>query len=378
MHARIGGTSSASPPQYSEEEDDNEEDGIPSVVVSVVVVVVVVVSYLAQTLSLPPTMKQPGHNLTLSLKETRSFVPSSETSNLTSSHEKVLICSLISSISGGVAIVRPSHAIDVAIVETSSSPSIKSISRTKSVRSNVRHVRCPRTPETEDIGSDGASSVVENCRRGFTVVNATSTSEGHAFKSKPTFGFHPKTMFGLTTATDAESVFIASVSQMGSRNVINDSIFLLCTCLKEKRKFEYPPTRNSPGSKTTFFPKVTLGPISSIVSDISSHDTSFLPSSVVFEENAFGRICAPQHAKINSSLGLGSYVVSPETWSSTATALDHSKGNVTPAKDTGSFTFAPPVRVTTIETYVSLAASTTLPAIAPSRNTSSEGDDDHV
>jgi hypothetical protein len=163
--------------------------------------------------------------------------------------------------------------------------------------------------------------------------------------------------------------------------VIDDSIFLLSTCLKEKRKFEYPPTRNSPGSKTTFAPKVTLGPTSSIVSDISSHDTSFLPSSDdkdEAEETRFGRICPPQHAKTNSSFGLGSYVVSPETSSSTSTALDHSKGNVTPANDTGSFTFAPLVLVTTIETYVSLAASTTFPAIAPSRNTSSEGDDDHV
>jgi len=319
LHARIGGASSASPSQYSEEEEEGDkvgEEGTVSVVVSVVVVVVVV-SYLAQTLSLPPTMKQPGHNLTFSFKRTRSFDPSSETSNLASSHEKFVICSRISSISGGVAIAKPSHVIDVAVVETSSPSSIKSISSTKSVRSNVRHVLCPSTPDTND---DEASTVVN--RRGFTVVNATSTSDGHAFKSKPTFGFQPKIMFGLTTATEEDSVFIASTSQTGARNVINDSIFLLSTCLKEKRKFEYPPTRNSPGSKTTFAPKVTLGPTSSIVSEISSQDTSFLPS-LEEEEEPFGSICPPQHAKTNSSFGLGSYVVSPETSSSTATALDH-------------------------------------------------------
>jgi hypothetical protein len=70
LHARIGGASSASPSQYSEEEGEGDkagEEGTVSVVVSVVVVVVVV-SYLAQTLSLPPTMKQPGHNLTFSFK----------------------------------------------------------------------------------------------------------------------------------------------------------------------------------------------------------------------------------------------------------------------------------------------------------------------
>ena len=163
------------------------------------------------------------------------------------------------------------------------------------MRSNVRHVLCPSTPETND---DEASTVVN--RRGFTVVNVTSTSDGHAFKSKPTFGFQPKIMFGLTTATEEDSVFIASTSQTGARNVINDSIFLLSTCLKEKRKFEYPPTRNSPGSKTTFAPKVTLGPTSSIVSEISSQDTSFLPS-LEEEEEPFGSICPPQHAKTNSS-----------------------------------------------------------------------------
>ena len=101
-----------------------------------------------------------------------------------------VICSRISSISGGVAIAKPSHVIDVAVVETSSPSSIKSISSTKSVRSNVRHVLCPSTPETND---DEASTVVN--RRGFTVVNVTSTSDGHAFKSKPTFGFQPKIMF---------------------------------------------------------------------------------------------------------------------------------------------------------------------------------------
>ena len=93
-------------------------------------------------------MKQPGHNLTLSLKETRSFEPSSETSKVTSSHERALtIPPLIPTISGGVAIVKPSHTIEEELDDEERFDPIKSISRIRLVRSNVRQVRCPIIPE---------------------------------------------------------------------------------------------------------------------------------------------------------------------------------------------------------------------------------------
>ena len=189
------------------------------------------------------------------------------------------------------------------------------------------------------------------------------------------FGFHPSMNVGASRGSSDGGRSRTSTSQYGASNVTEFSIGIAVRSLNENRKFEYPPTRNSPLDSSTS-PNVTRGPTASKSRTSSSHGTGLWPPSG--PSGGDGIFCAPQHMNTNRS---GSAVSVAPVLSSVTTTRENSNATVTPRKETTASPAFASSRVTTRETYISLAAAAppeVSASTAPTRMRSSDGSDVHV
>ena len=225
-----------------------------------------------------------------------------------------------------------------------------------------------------------ATCALESSSSGSCVIewNTMSASEGHALSVRCAFGFHPSLNVGANNGSSDAVLSSACTSQYGAKSVTEFSMGIESISLKENKKFEYPPTRNSPGARLTS-PNVTLGPTSSKSRTRSEHGTARWPPSD--ESSAVGISCAPQHMNTNRD---GSAVSVAPDCSSVTTTRENSNATVTPLRETDFSAWsgvAESSRDTTREMYISRAAAgppDVDESTAPTRTRSSEGRLVHV